>query len=127
MDAIAGFYRNKTRIELQTARVQRRYRRGKDADEANIVVGVSLEDPNSPDVIHNRISRAKDYIADNSEGGYNERQHARAIIVFMFSYWDEEMARLALAKELVSANEIRVDAMGDLRLFITRAYITRGY
>ena len=123
MDAIAGFAGNKARIEFQTARVQRRFQKGKDVDGANVVVGTSLEDPNSPDVIHNRISRAKDYIADNSESGYNEQQQARAIIVFMFAYWDEEIRpRLARTKNLSGPNEIRVEAMGDLRL-LRRAII----
>jgi hypothetical protein len=116
MDAIAGFAGNKTRIELQTARVRRRLGVQKDHDGLNVVVSSSLEDPNSPEVIHNRISRAKDYIADNSEDGFNEQQQARAIIVFMFAYWDEEIRpRLARAKDLFSANEIPVDALGDLR------------
>lgn len=117
MDAIAGFAGNKARMELQTARVLRRFNKGKDIDGANIVVSTSLEDPNSPDVILNRISSAKDYIVENTEGGYNEQQQTRAIIVFLFSYWDEEIRpRLARAKSLASPNEIRVDAMGDLRL-----------
>jgi hypothetical protein len=123
MDAIAGFAGNKARIELQTARIQRRHWKGKDIDGANIIVGTSLEDPQSPEVIHNRISRASDYIADNSERGYNEQQQARAIIVFMFAYWDEEIRpRLARTKNLPSPNEIRVDAMGDMRL-LRRAII----
>lgn len=123
MDAIAGFAGNKARIELQTARVQRRHWKGKDIDGANVVVGTSLEDPHMPEVIHNRISRANDYIADNSESGYNEQQQVRAIIVFMFAYWDEEIRpRLARTKNLPSPNEIRVDAMGDLRL-LRRAII----
>jgi hypothetical protein len=117
MDAIAGFAGNKVRFELQVARVRRRFPGGRDTDGANIVVSTSLEDPHSPDVILNRISRAKDYITDNSERGYNEQQQARAIIVFVFAYWDEEIRpRLARAKNLASTNEIRVDVMGDLRL-----------
>jgi hypothetical protein len=123
MDAIAGFAGNKARIELQVARIQRRHWKGKDVDGASIVVGTSLEDPQSPDVIHNRISRASDYIADNSELGYNEQQQAQAIIVFMFAYWDEEIRpRLARTRNLPTPNEIRVDAMGDLRL-LRRAII----
>ena len=123
MDAIAGFSGNKARMELQTARVRRRFKKGKDIDGVNIVVSTSLEDPNSPDVILNRISRTKDYIAENTEGGYNEQQQSRAIIVFMFAYWDEEIRpRLAQTKNLNSPNDIRVDAMGDLRL-LRRAII----
>ena len=123
MDAISGFAGNKTRIEFQTARVRRRHRAGKDTDGANVMVSSSLEDPNSPDVILNRISRSVDYIADNSEKGFNEQQQAQAIIVFMFAYWDEEIRpRLAKAKHFSSPNEISVDAFGDLRL-LRRAII----
>jgi hypothetical protein len=117
MDAIAGFAGNKTRLELQIVRVRRRFNKGKDKDGANIVVSTSVEDPDSPEAIHNRISRAKDYLAENSEGGFNEQQQARAIIVFIFSYWDEEIRpRLTRNKNMTSPNGIRVDAMGDLRL-----------
>jgi hypothetical protein len=98
-------------------RVRRRLSPEKQSDGSSIVVSSSLEDPNRPDVILNRISRTEDYIADNSEGGFNEQQHTRAIIVFIFAYWDEEIRpRLARAKRLSSPNEIRVDALGDLRL-----------
>jgi hypothetical protein len=117
MDAIAGFAGNTARMELQTARVRRRFAQRLQSDGSSIVVSSSLEDPTRPDVIINRILRAKDYIADNSEGGFNEQQHARAIIVFIFAYWNEEIRpRLAQAKRLSSPNEIRIDALGDLRL-----------
>jgi hypothetical protein len=117
MDAMAGFAGNKVRMELQTARVRRRLPPQKQNDGSSVVVSSSLEDPSRPNVILNRISRAQDYVADNSEGGFNEQQHTRAIIVFIFAYWDEEIRpRLARAKRLSSPNEIRVDALGDLRL-----------
>jgi hypothetical protein len=116
MDAIGGFAGNKTRIEFQAARVRRRFSGGKGADGSNIVMSSSLEDPTRPGVILNRISRVVDYLADNSEGGFNEQQQARATMVFIFSYWDEEIRpRLARARN-VSPNEIRVNALGDLRL-----------
>lgn len=117
MDAVSGFAGNKARIKFQTARINRRFGIRQEADGTNVVVGTSLEDPSQPDVILNRISRSSDYILDNAEGGFNEQQQARAIIVFMFAYWDEEIRpRLASAKNLTSPNEISVDALGDLRL-----------
>jgi len=116
MDALAGFAGNKTRIELQVARVLRRTQRRKDPDGVNVMVWSSFEDPSSPDVIHNRITRAVDYIAFNSLHGFNEQQHARAIVVMIFSFWNEEIRpRLARCKNL-ETNEIKVDALGDLRL-----------
>ena len=116
MDALAGFAGNKTRIEFQVARVLRKTQQRKDGDGVNVMVWSSFEDPGSPDVIHNRITRAADYIAYNSVHGFNEQQHVRAIIVMIFSFWNEEIRpRLARCKNLDS-NDIKVDALGDLRL-----------
>lgn len=116
MDALAGFAGNKARIEFQVARVLRKSQQRKDDDGINVVVWSSFEDPGSPDVIHNRITRATDYIAYNSVAGFNEQQHVRAIIVMLFSFWDEEIRpRLARGKNLDS-HDIKVDALGDLRI-----------
>jgi hypothetical protein len=116
MDALAGFAGNKTRIEFQVARVLRRTQQRKDSEVINVTVWSSFEDADSPDIIHNRIVRAADYIAYNSEHGTNEQQHARAIIVMLFTYWNEEIRpRLARSKD-IAANDIKVDALGDLRL-----------
>jgi hypothetical protein len=80
------------------------------------VVWSSFEDPGSPDIIHNRITRATDYIAYNSVHGLNEQQHVRAIIVILFSFWNEEIrSRLARCKNR-DPNDIKVDALGDLRI-----------
>ncbi len=128
MDAVAGFEGNKVRIERQAARIRRREWKGRDVDGANIVVSTSLEDPGRPDVILNRISSASGYVADNSERGHNQQQQARAIIVFMFAFWDEEIRpRLARAKNLQSPNEIVVDAMGDLRLLRRAVIHNKGH
>ena len=116
MDALAGFAGNKTRIEFQVARVLRKSRQRKDSDGVNVVVWSSFEDPESPDIIHNRITRTTDYIAYNSAHGFNEQQHVRAIIVMLFSFWNEEIRpRLARCKNL-DPNDIKVDALGDLRI-----------
>jgi hypothetical protein len=123
MDAMAGFAGNKVRMELQTARIRRRSAPQIQSDGSSIVASSSLEDPSRPDVILSRIYRAQDYVADNSEGGFNEQQHTRAIIVFIFAYWDEEIRpRLPRAKSFSSPNDIRVDSLGDLRL-LRRAII----
>jgi hypothetical protein len=116
-DALAGFSGNKARIEFQVARVLRRSAHRKGPDGSPITVWSSLEDPNSPDVIHNRIVRSDEFLANNSVHGLNEQQHIRAIIVFLFAYWDEEIRpRLAQHKGLTSPNNIKVDALGDLRI-----------
>lgn len=116
MDALAGFAGNKTRLEFQVARVLRRTQQRKDADGVNVMVWSSFEDQGSPDIIHNRVTRAVDYIAYNSIHGFNEQQHARAIVVMIFAFWNEEIRpRLARCKN-IDPNEIKVDALGDLRL-----------
>jgi hypothetical protein len=116
MDALAGFAGNKARIEFQVARVLRKSEQRKDADGVTVVIWSSFEDPANPDIIHNRITRATEYIAYNSIDGINEQQHARAIIVMLFSFWNYEIRpRLARSKNLPS-DAIEVEAMGDLRL-----------
>ncbi len=116
MDALAGFAGNKTRIEFQVARVLRKSQQRRDDEGINVVVWSSFEDLGSPDIIHNRIMRATDYIAYNSVHGFNEQQHVRAIIVMLFSFWDEEIRpRLARCKNL-DPHDIQVDALGDLRI-----------
>jgi hypothetical protein len=115
MDALAGFAGHQTRVERQVHRVTRRIKSGADESGQDIVVWASYEDPTKPEVIHNRIIRASDYIAANAPGGSNEQQHARAVLVFLYTYWeDETRPRLAASKGVVR-NAIRSDVMGDLR------------
>ncbi len=110
MDALAGFAGHRTRIERQVFRESRpSHKRG------DTVVWVSYEDPTKPDIIHTRIIRTEDYISINSRGGSNEQQHASAILVFLYTYWEQETRpRLAKAKG-VYVGEIQSDIMGDLR------------
>jgi hypothetical protein len=116
MDALAGFAGHYARVERQVHRVNRPVRSGVDDAGGRVVVWASYEDPSKPDIIHSRIIRAEDYLAANAPGGPNEQQHARAILVFLFTYWEDEIRpRLARAKQ-VPVNDIRCDAMGDLRI-----------
>ena len=94
MDALAGFAGHQVRIERQVHRVNRPVHSSVDEQGLPVTVWASYEDPSKPDVIHNRIIRAKDYIAANANGGSNEQQHAKAIVIFLFTYWDDEMRKM---------------------------------
>jgi len=116
MDALAGFAGHLTRVERQVHRISRAIKSSIDNTGQRVVVRASYEDPTQPDIIHNRIIRASDYVAANSKGGSNEQQHARAVLVFLFTYWEDEIRpRLAAAKS-VELQDIRSDIMGDLRI-----------
>lgn len=115
MVALAGFAGHCTRVQRQVLRISRPIGKRKKNDE-NIVVYASYEDPSKPDIIHNRIIRADTYIEANSQGGSNEQRHARAILVFLFTYWEDEIRpRLAAAKG-TPVNEIKSEIMGDMRI-----------
>lgn len=115
MDALAGFSGHHSRVERQVHRVQRKVAQRNENGET-VMVWASYEDPSRPDVIHNRIVRAQDYLAANRPGGSNEQQHARAVVVFLFTYWEDEIRpRLGKAKG-VAPNEISSNIMGDLRI-----------
>jgi hypothetical protein len=79
---------NQRVLRRQKARVQRptaqRIENGRP-----VIVWTSVKDPCSPDVIHLRIIKVDDFIAANTEAGFNDQQTCRAIIVFIFAYWDE--------------------------------------
>jgi hypothetical protein len=126
MDALAGFAGHYARVERQIHRVNRPVRSGVDEAGHQVVVWASYEDPTKPHIIHNRIVRTEDYLAANAPNGSNEQQHARAIVVFLFTYWEDEVRpRLAKAKG-VPLTEIRGDAMGDLRILRNVILHARG-
>ena len=116
MDALAGFAGHHTRIERQVHRINRPVNSHVDNKGQRVVVYASYEDPTQPDVIHNRIIRATDYIAANSKGGSNEQQHSQAILIFLFTYWEDEIRPRLAASKGVELQEIRSDIMGDLRI-----------
>lgn len=116
MDSMAGFANIKVKIERQVHRVSRRTGRKIGEKGEPVIVWSSYEDPSQPDFIHSRIIRADEYIAANSPGGSNEQQHSQAILVFLFTYWEDSIRqRLADAKE-VNKNDIKSEVMGDLRI-----------
>lgn len=115
MDCLNGFAGNTVRIERQVARVTRPIRK-EIRDGKEVVIWDSMEDPCRPDVIHSSIRKSSTYLSDNAEAGFNEQQICWAIIVFLFAHWDEEM-RPSIAKVRgVSPNDIKLDALGDLRV-----------
>jgi hypothetical protein len=116
MDALAGFAGHHTHIERQVHRINRPIDSHVDNKQQRVVVYASYEDPTQPDIIHNRIIRATDYIAANSKGGSNEQQHSHAVLVFLFTYWEEEIRPRLAASRSVKSDEIQSDIMGDLRI-----------
>jgi hypothetical protein len=114
-DCLGGFQNNKVRIERQIPRAQRPTSR-RIEDGQPVIVWASVEDLSRPDVLHHRIIRASDFVADNSEAGFNEQQICWAIIVFVFHFWDEEIRpKIALVRQ-AEPNSIQLDALGDLRI-----------
>lgn len=116
MDALAGFAGHHTRVERQVHRINRPVKSHIDNTGRRVVVWASYEDPSKPDIVHNRIIRASDYIAANSKDGSNAQQHSQAILVFLFTYWEDEIRPRLAASKNVELQEIRSDIMGDLRV-----------
>jgi hypothetical protein len=115
MDALGGFAGHYSRVQRQVHRISRPVGRRQENGET-VIVYTSYEDLTKPDIIHNRIVRADTYLEANSPGGSNEQRHARSIVVFLFTFWEDEIRpRLAEAKG-VSVNEIRSNIMGDMRI-----------
>jgi len=116
MDALAGFAGHYARVELQVHRAQRPTEARIDSTGMPTIVWVSYEDPSKPDITHNQIVRSSDYLAANASGGANEQQHANAIIVFLFTYWEDGIRPRLAAAIGVTPNDIQADVMGDLRI-----------
>lgn len=114
-DCLSSFQGNKVLIERQVARVSRPVSRRIENGQT-IIMRASLEDPSLPDVIHQRIIRADEFIAANSEAGFNEQQVCWSIIVFLFAYWDEEIRPQIARIRGIRPDEIRINAFGDLRI-----------
>lgn len=125
MDALAGFANHYTKVGRQVHRVSRAT--GKRIENGEpVIVYASYEDPSKPDIVLNRIVRGDDYLASNSPGGSNEQRHARAIVVFLFTFWEEEIRPRLASSSNASPNEIRSDIMGDLRILRHAILHARG-
>lgn len=116
MSALAGFDGHHARVSRQVHRINRPVAtRPPDGEGIPTVVWASYEDPTKPDIIHNQIIRCDEYLEANRPGGRNEQQHSRSILIFLFTYWEDEIRpRLARAKG-VELNDIQSEIMGDLR------------
>lgn len=114
-DCLAGFEGNRVRIERQVPLARRRA--GVRLENgAPVIVYASVEDPGRPDVVHHRIVRADEFVAVNSQAGFNEQQMCWAIIAFVFSRWDEDTRPRLARVRAVSPNDIQIDTFGDLRI-----------
>jgi hypothetical protein len=100
--------------------------RSLDLQDIAQVLSVKSAESTGQQVRENRIIRASDYIAANSPGGSNEQKHSQAVLVFLFTYWEEEIRpRLATIKG-VELQEISSDIMGDLRTLRHTILHTKG-
>lgn len=126
MNSIAGFSGAKMQMERQAALVLRAQSRKKDARGDQVIAHQSFEDPSSPDVVHSRIVTADTFIKENSAGGINQRQLSYSVIVFIYTYWDDDVRpRLAEAAK-VDKKEVTSDIMGDLRCMRNSILHTKG-
>jgi hypothetical protein len=126
MASIAGFAGAKIKMERQVARIMRAQSRKTDARGDAVIAHESLEDPRRPDVIHARIVTADIFIDENAPSGLNHRQLSYSVIIFIFTFWEDEIRpRLAKAKG-VEPNDIKCDIMGDLRCVRNSILHTKG-
>lgn len=126
MNSIAGFSGAKIEMERQVARVLRAQSRKKDARGDQVVTHQSFEDPRSPDVIHSRIVTAERFIQENSPGGINQRQLSYSVIVFIFTYWEDEIRPRLAEAEGVATKDVKSEIMGDLRCIRNSILHTKG-
>lgn len=115
MDCLSGFQGNTVRIERQVALVQRRAGIKIENGE-EVVMYASFEDPSRPEVIHHRIIATENFLSVNSAAGFNHQQICWSIIVFVFAYWDEEIRPQIAKVRGVKPDEVKLNAMGDLRI-----------
>lgn len=126
MNSIAGFAGAKMQMERQVARVQRAQSLKKDARGNQVITYQSFEDPQSPDVVYSRIVTAEDFIHENSQSGINQRQLSYSIIVFIYTYWEDEI-RPGLAKLAgKDKKDVTCEIMGDLRCIRNSVLHTKG-
>lgn len=115
VDCLSGFTQNKIEMERQVGGGIKQTGMRADKNGTPVMMFSTYEDPNSPEVVHTRIDRVDNYIDSNSPNGYNEKQLIFALLVFIYTYWEDEIRpKLAEAAD-VDIKFIRCDIMGDLR------------
>lgn len=115
-DACAGYRTNHRDIARQVSRVLKTAGRKLGSDGIPSIVHTSVEDPTAPDVIVSSTRLSSEFLEANSRSGSNEQQMSRAIVIFVYSYW-EDVTRYKCAKSLgCHKNEVRLPVLGDLRL-----------
>ena len=115
-DACAGYRRNEITIRRQVARVLKQTGRKIGDKGIPSIVTTSVEDPTAPDAIIQTIRLSQDYIEANGRAGSNEQQLCRAIIVFIFTYWDDVTRYLCAQALGVEKGELKLPIAGDLRI-----------
>lgn len=116
MDAMAGFAHIKVKVERQVHRATRPSHVTTNEKGERVVVWSSYEDPTKPDIVHNRIIPAEDYLIANSPGGSNEQQHSQAILVFLVAYWEHSIRKRLATAQGVEKTAIISNVMGDLTI-----------
>lgn len=126
VDSQSSFAGNKVRVERQVARVLRASGR-KIEDGRSVIVSTSVEDPSSPDIIIHRLIRADEYLAANSELGYNQQQVCWSAIVFVYAYWDEFVRPKIASIRGVETKAVVIDEFGDLRTLRRHIVHAKGH
>ena len=115
-DACAGYRANHQETKRQVSRVMRPTGRKLDSKGVPSIVHTTVEDPSNPDVIVRATRLSSEFLSANARSGSNEQQLCQAIVVFIFTYWDDEI-RYRVAKALnQEKGDILIPIFGDLRL-----------
>ena len=114
-DSLSGFSNNKIIVERQIMRIRKSYP-SVDEKGNKVMMSTSYEDPSKPDIIQFRILKATDFIAENSPSGAHEQQHSRAILIFIYTFWEEEIRQRLADIKGIEKNLVRSEIMNDLRL-----------
>lgn len=116
-DACAGYRRNHVSVKMRVMKSLKRANRTL-TDKAGppSVVMTNVKDPRAPDSVVHTIRLSREFLAANAAGGGNEQQFCRALIVFIFTFWDD-VTRYECAKALgTEKNDVKLPIAGDLRI-----------
>lgn len=114
-DACAGYRSNHQEIKLQVSRVMKATGRKLGSSGIPSVVHTTVEDPTAPNVIVRATRLSEEFLDANAKSGTNEQQLCRAIVVFLYTYWEDVTRRQCADACSVPKKEIRLPVAGDLR------------